>query len=346
MPTPETPSRHAAPTPTPTPKKRGQGLPDLGALETFVAVCESGSMVLAARRLGISQSAVSQMVKVLECEYGTRLFDRDVRPARPTRAGDILLHAAVGLLADARGVGERLRHSMRQEHAQIRLGCVDSFAATVGPSLVRALSGTTRQLQLWSGLTPGLNSQLIGRELDLAICTEPPPGEPLIAQRLLFSESWVAVFPRSVTVRAVEQVHDLRGMTEGLPLIRYPQRSVIGQQIDRFLRRAGLETPQRFEFDATDPLLSLVAAGLGWAISTPLCLWQSRAWLNEVQVVPLHDARLGQRDFHLLCRDAEWSHLGGELARLVRQVLANETLPALRASMPGLPAATFSIPEP
>jgi len=302
-------------------------------------------MALAAQRLGVSQSAVSQMIKVLETNYGVKLFDREVRPARPTRAGSILLEMSDALLADARSMAEQLHQSVRQDHAQLRLGCVDSFAATVGPALIRALSGSARQLQLWSGLTPGLNAQLLSRDLDLAICTEVPLADARIAERLLFSETWVAVFPRGDVLAPLTEARDLKARAAELPLIRYTQRSVIGQQVERFLRHIGLEAPRRFEFDATDPLLSLVAAGLGWAISTPLCLWQSRAWLDQVQLLPIPASRLGQRDFYLLCRDAEWSLMADEIARLTRTVLIHETLPALQASMPGLPPDAVSIPD-
>lgn len=329
-----------------TPSERGKRvLPDLHALETFMTVCEAGSMALAAQRLGVSQSAVSQTIKVLESSYDVKLLDREVRPARPTRAGSMLLEMGDALLADARSMAEQLRQSVRQDRAQLRLGCVDSFAATVGPSLIRALSGSTRQLQLWSGLTPGLNAQLLGRDLDLAICTEVPLTDARIAQRLLFSETWVAVFPRGEVLAPLIEARELKTRAAKLPLIRYTQRSVIGQQVERFLRHIGLEAPRRFEFDATDPLLSLVAAGLGWAISTPLCLWQSRAWLDQVQVLPIPASRLGQRDFYLLCRDVEWSSMADDIARLTRTVLSHETLPALQASIPGLPHDAVSLPD-
>lgn len=325
------------------PKPAASALPDLRALEAFVAVCEAGSMALAARRLGVSQSAVSQTVKVLEQGCGVALFDRDVRPARPTRAGHALFEQAGELLAQARSVAEHLRGAARHAHAHIRLGCVDSFAATVGPALVQALSGSVRQLQLWSGLTPTLAAQLRDRELDLVICTDTPADDRRIVQRLLFSEPWVLVLPRKALPDAVapRSIAELKALAaalgEQVPLVRYTARSVIGQQIERFLRHAGIDAPRRFEFDATDALLSLVAAGLGWALSTPLCLWQSRAWLDQVQVLPLPATRLGRRDFFLRSHAGEHGDLDDQVARVTRQVLAHDLLPALRQYMPALP---------
>lgn len=337
------PTSTSAPKTVPQPPRSLRGdaaLPDLRALETFTVVCEAGSMSLAAQRLGITQSAVSQTIQVLEAGYGLQLFDREVRPARPTRAGNLLLEKAAELLSGARLIAEQLRSSVRQEHAQLRLGCVDSFAATVGPELVRALSGATRQLQLWSGLTPGLNQQLLARELDLAICTEVPLEDKRISQRLLFSERWVAVFARGTAPAAPDSLRALKTLAVELPLIRYTQRSVIGQQVERFLRHVGINLPRRFEFDATDPMLSLVSAGLGWAITTPLCLWQSRAWLDTLDLVPIApiaQTHLSGRDFYLLCREAEWAPMAHDIVRLTQSVLERETLPAMRLRMPALP---------
>jgi DNA-binding transcriptional LysR family regulator len=344
-----TTSSVSAHTPTRLPGRPGQALPDLHALQTFLAVCEAGSMAQAAQRLGVSQSAVSQLVKALETRYGVQLLDRDTRPARPTRAGHALLEMADTLLTQARGMAEHLRQHARQDHAQIRLGCVDSFAATVGPSLIRALAGSARELQLWSGLTPGLNAQLLARDLDLAVCTE-VPAEPRLSQYLLFSETWVAVFPRGAAgAGAAPDAPDMRAfraqLPPGLPLIRYTLRSVIGQQVERLLRHAGLELPQRYAFDATDPMLSVVAAGLGWAISTPLCLWQSRAWLDQVRVVPLPATRLGQRDFHLLCRELQWRRTADDIARLARAALLRDVAPALRRAMPMLREDAIIVPH-
>jgi DNA-binding transcriptional LysR family regulator len=319
--------------------------PDLRALHAFITVCEQGSMSLAATRLGVSQSAVSQMIKTLEGCYGLQLFDREVRPAQPTRAGRALLSLSQDLLGRARQLNDQVRASARQDIAQIRLGCVDSFAATVGPALIRALSGTARQIQLWSGLTPGLSAQLQGRELDLAICTDTRVDDPRIHQRLLFSEAWVLVLPKALTVAPLQSVRELATVVGELPLIRYSQRSVIGQQIDRFLRHIGMQAPRRFEFDATDPLLSLVAAGLGWAISTPLCVWQSRQYLGEVTVLPLPATRLGQRDFFLLSRDGEWTELDDEILRVTRQVIQQETAPAIARAMPALPHPALICPD-
>jgi len=327
------------------PSRRQRRLPDLHALEAFVTVCDSGSMALAAQHLGLSQSALSQAIKALEQALDLKLLDREVRPAAPTRAGRVLRERATELLARANALVDQVRATSRHEHAQIHLGCVDSFAATVGPALIRAMAGSARQILMWSGLTPTLSAQLQGRELDLVICTDPGIGDPRIVQQLLCSESWVAVFPREHPLHAPASPRELAAMAGELALIRYSQRSVIGQQIERYLRHVGVQAPHRYAFDATDPLLSLVASGLGWALSTPLCLWQSRQYLDAIRVVPLPPARLGQRHFFLLSREHEWAGLDADLARIAREVIRHDVAPAIRRRLPELPEDAISCPD-
>jgi len=311
-------------------------LPDLQALQTFVTYSEAGSMTLAAARLGVSQSAVSQLILRLEQHLGCALLDREVRPAQLTHAGRSLLALAQDLLSHAQSVAEQVRSGALSAHPRIRLGCVDSFAATVGPALIHALSGDARELHLWSGLTPDLLTQLLARALDLVICTDAGTSQPRLQQTPLFAERFVLVLPPRQASLPLAQ------LANELPLIRYSLRSAMGQQVERYLRHVGVQAGRRFELDATDPLLSLVAAGVGWAISTPLCLWQSRHFIGQVQVLTLPATTLGQREFFLLGHHSEWQQLGEDIARVTRQVMRQNTVSALLAALPALGPEVFS----
>ena len=62
-------------------------LPDLDALELFVAVAETGSLGQAAARLGISQPSASARMSTLERRLGVRLLVRSPSGSRLTSAG-------------------------------------------------------------------------------------------------------------------------------------------------------------------------------------------------------------------------------------------------------------------
>ncbi|MFT4065465.1 LysR family transcriptional regulator [Paraburkholderia sp.] len=310
---------------------------DLRALEAFVTVCETGSMTAAARHLHVSQSAVSQSIAALEREQNVELFDRESRPPRPNFAGRALLELAGPLLKQAHAVSSRIRDAALGQTLPVRLGCVDSFAATIGPELIRAMSGSARQIEMWSGLTPTLSQQIHQREVDVVVCTQPPVSDTRIAEAPLFSESFLAVASRRWLEKRDPADVDWSRLSFDLPLIRYTARSVIGQQVERLARHLNIDSPRRYEFDATDPLLSLVSANLGFAISTPLCLWQARHYLDEIIVLPLPDGRLSRRDFFIMHRHGEWDDLVDKISSLTEKILDEIIRPAFNRSLPQMP---------
>ena len=104
----------------------------LRALEVFIAAADTGSMTTAARQLKITQSAISQQLKLLESEMRVTLVDRDTRPLRLTTAGHALRHHASELLARA----DRLRSDVRQITAQPLDSALQEFARQSGVQVV------------------------------------------------------------------------------------------------------------------------------------------------------------------------------------------------------------------
>jgi len=77
--------------------------PDLNLLSAFLAVAEERSFTRAARRLGVSPSALSHAVRGLEERLGVRLLARTTRSVAPTEAGEQLMARLGPALGDIRG---------------------------------------------------------------------------------------------------------------------------------------------------------------------------------------------------------------------------------------------------
>jgi DNA-binding transcriptional LysR family regulator len=84
---------------------------DLRGLEIYLAVCDVGTMAVAARRLGVTQPAVSQAVANLERRTGVSLFDRSARPIVLTTVGSALRQRAGALVSEARQIAPLLRET-------------------------------------------------------------------------------------------------------------------------------------------------------------------------------------------------------------------------------------------
>src|SRR5882762_8385387 len=71
-------------------------------LEAFLRIAEMGSFSKAARRLAVSQPALSRTIRLMEEDLGVRVFDRDTRNVVLTPAGMELKPIAERLTAEWR----------------------------------------------------------------------------------------------------------------------------------------------------------------------------------------------------------------------------------------------------
>lgn len=304
-------------------KRAIKSYPDWALLETWVVLLENHSVSKASLQLGITQAAVSQRIKVMEDLLGTDLLDRAMRPARPTAAGQRLFDHAVELLKGAEEMVESVRQISKAKRLTVRMGCVDSFAATIGPLIIRGLVNSSHQVRLWSGITPELDEQLKSRNLDLVVTTSEQDSLKGIVKRKIFSESYCIALPKGVALKTRNFVE----LIQRYPLIRYSMRSLIGQQVEQFVSVHAKGIEKFCEFDATDPVLSLVSAGAGFAITTPLCVWQSRHYAQEIELVPLsHFQSNGtsladlKRTFFLCYREGDLGSLPLNIYNLIYEV--------------------------
>jgi DNA-binding transcriptional LysR family regulator len=107
-------------------------------LESFVMVIEHGSLAEAARRLNLTDAAVTQRVHALEHEIGVKLIGRSGRTVCATEAGAAILpHAKILLLGvkDLRSVANEERFS-----GELNLGAVSSALTGILPPMLAELS--------------------------------------------------------------------------------------------------------------------------------------------------------------------------------------------------------------
>ncbi len=299
---------------------------DLRALEIFVGVLETGSMTLAAQRLGLTQSGVSHAIASLEKTLGTELLDRRVRPIAPTAGGRVLLERAEALLRDARETAVRVRASSYQAVPRLRVAMADSVVSTVGPHLVRLLHQEAAQWSIWSGLSLNHIQSLITREVDLIVTSNTNLDDTVYEIHEVFSEPYVVALPSTF----VGPIGSLQAIGDKLNLVRYSARSLTGQDIEQYLRRLRIDATGRFEFDTSDAVLGMVAAGIGWTITTPFCLLQSAMHVPRLRIEPLPFPRL-RRKISVVSHQDELSDLPVRIAVAAREIVATRCKAELAA---------------
>ena len=94
---------------------------DLNTLAAFVAVAEERSFTRAAKRLGVSPSAMSHAMRGLEEKIGVRLLSRTTRSVSPTEAGEQLLARLRPAITDVKDALERLAGLRNKPAGRLRL---------------------------------------------------------------------------------------------------------------------------------------------------------------------------------------------------------------------------------
>lgn len=302
---------------------------DLKAIQVFVVVAEAGGMTLAAQRLGLTQSAVSQTVAALEKALGEILFDRGVRPLAMTTAGNLLYGRGRELLAHAADTLALVREGNRKVLSSLTIAMAESFANTVGPALVREQRDRVAHWRVWSGISPDHHEALMSRLVDVVVtASDELDSVDGLERHLLFREPFVLVFPAAYDgpVEPLDHVG-------GLPFIRYSLRSAIGRQIERQINRMRLKLPIDAEFDTATGQLTAVRDGMGWSMTTPLCLLQDFHLLDRLRVLPMTRGRFFRR-FTLVARERDLGDLPAILAASSREILRRRALQPLFERFP------------
>ena len=109
-------------------------------INVFMAVCEEGSFTKAAKRLGISQPAVSQNISEIEKGVGARLFDRNRNALAITEEGKLFKEFASQILYWYKTASESFRSSSAERLARgerprrdLRIGISNDYRCFLVP---------------------------------------------------------------------------------------------------------------------------------------------------------------------------------------------------------------------
>jgi DNA-binding transcriptional LysR family regulator len=235
-------------------------------LRYFVAVAEELSVSGAARRLHLSQPALSRQIAVLEEEMGVVLFDRVRKRMRLSEAGRWLLPRARQILCDAETVVQQVGERFGQVRRTLRLGFLPVFLDDLVAPAVREFRQRHERTQVsLFELPPRAQiERLRARELDAAILgnMEEADREQFRVQRLArhpmaaVLPDWHVLAARRKIPLAALRGEDWVSLSDAI----FPGRR-------EFLRRAcgvaGFEPRVVAEVDTLSMLLGTVASGGG-----------------------------------------------------------------------------------
>lgn len=308
---------------------------DFHALEVFVLTVELGGMTASAQQLRITQSAVSQTITRLETGLGTALFDRSLRPLGLTPAGRALYERAKKLLVKARAMVDEVREGSNQPIDQITMGMSESFASLLtGPILARHGNRVSRW-RIRSGISLNQQNDFLARRCDILITgssnLEKNPG---VDHHDVMDDPFVMILPADWN-GPLDPVE----LGKRLPFVRYTLDQGMGQTIERQLARMRLRLPNVIEVDIIAQQFGAVKQGIGWSITSALCLAAQPEYLAHMRIEPLSRGRFA-RLVQVVSRTDELADLPRLTADLARDVLRDQVMPDIFRQLPWLEQLT------
>lgn len=239
-------------------------------LRGFWAVAHDGNLTRTARRLNLSQSALSSQIRLLETRLGHALFERRGRGLELTEAGRIARDHADAVFAAGDELEATLAQSGRGRGA-LRVGALSTLSRNfVMGFLEPALGRPGVEIALRSGTEAELLRGLETLALDVVLTNAPPSreaGGPLLAHRL--AEQRVGLFG---TPRRIGDGPSLRALLGGHPIVLPPPGGGIRTGFDSLAARLGVRPRIAAEVDDMAMIRLLARADFGLAVVPPVVL--------------------------------------------------------------------------
>ena len=272
-------------------------------LKVFRAVAGQMSFRKAAESLHLSQPAVSQQIRALEEETGTRLFDRSNGEGHGTQialteAGRVLLryaNQAAQTMIEAQRELAALNHTVAGE---LRIGASTTVAQYILPHILGAFLRQYPHVHpsVTSGNTEYVVEAVVKEKIALGIIEGPAMRRDVKTERMVQDEMVLVVNPEHSW--AANKTSIRAEALARTPLLLRERGSGSRRVVERALKQAGLPLKSlrvAIELDSTEAILSGIEANLGagfvsrWAISRALRL-------NMVRIVRVEGLRI-LRDF-------------------------------------------------
>jgi DNA-binding transcriptional LysR family regulator len=238
---------------------------DLRQLEMFRAVAEEGSFTRAARRLHVSQSAISRQVLLLEDELKAPVLNRGPRRATATPAGELLLAAVNRVGRELQEAVAQIEGTRALARGSLSLAGGMTVCMYVLPRVLRRYRSLYPgvELSVFTGASDTVVERLRRRELDVALLTLPVPARDLEVRPALREQMGVVLGPghplgreRSVAPAALS----------GLPLVLYEAGSNTRRVLDRFFEEEQVAARVAMETENVEIIKAMVGGGLGVSV--------------------------------------------------------------------------------
>lgn len=303
----------------------------LRELAIFAAICERGSLSLAARDVGITPSGVSHALTQLERHFGAPLLDRSRRPTMPTVLGSIVRRHAELMIRQAKVLDADVRLGFDALLPSIRIGLIDSLAIHFLPHFIRGAKKQIRAFSISTDFNTGLRARLLDRSLDLLVAAGRFDDAAGLERHDVMDEPIALLVPKGAP--DLSDLAAFKAYAMQNTFVRNSLSSDLGRLIDRHLRRMKLEPEFAFAFDSVDSVAAMVAGGFGWALLPATSIARSISHLSAIELRRFPGPAFS-RPISIVARAGELGPLPAKVADVSRAIFRDVYMPMFGELMP------------
>ncbi|MDB5615889.1 LysR family transcriptional regulator [Tardiphaga sp.] len=266
---------------------------DFRQLRYALAVSKERSFTQAAKRLNISQSAVSEQVKLLEEEVGFELFTRTPRGIESTERGRTFLYESERVMGDLLSLTDtarRLRGALSDTLTiAMGSGMAQLFIPRIFNDLKKNLPGI--RLEILTAPTRNIFTELHEERIDAGLAIESDPERlpaGLVIDRLVEAEMVLIIPPKHPLVRAKQPVDIGRLVPE--PFIMSELTVGYGLVVMSLFTDLGIRPNVQAVVDNIETIKIIVQSGGGIAIVPRACA-ENEVALGLLKALPIAPAR-------------------------------------------------------
>ncbi len=244
-------------------------------LRYFCAVARTGSFTRAAQQEHLAQPSLSQQVRKLEDELGTKLFDRLGRTVRLTQLGEAFLPGAEAIVRQVAAAKLEIQEMAGTEQGKLVVflpSCLASFARKFPRVHIRVVEEVTNELL----------SLIHQGAVDLALIALPVPVSHCLCHEL-FREPLYLVVPGKHRLASFSHVHLAQIENDRFLLLK--EGHCFRENTLSVCERARLQPNVVFESGQFTTILAMVAAGSGVSVVPQMAVEER----DGCRFIPLRD---------------------------------------------------------
>ncbi len=236
---------------------------EIRQLKAFLAIAEAKTFTAGARRVNVTQAAISMQIRQLEDEVGLQLFTRTPRRVILTEAGEYLLERARKILREHDSALAEIAEVAGAEYGRLRIGSASgTFAMHQLPAIMRHLKEKfpNSELTVSSGTSQRLVDKIMHGEIDSAFVSLPVDNTN-ISTESLFSDEIVAVAHPKHPLAKDKYIS--AATLAGESLILGERGGNTRRMIDEFFQAANVKPNITMELSRQEAVNQMVENGLG-----------------------------------------------------------------------------------